>query len=166
MASKQRSESQPPQNLGGRPSALKPGHFALCTKSWQSTRRRAWQKLPMSLIAVAACVSAQRQSGTLRAQGIIRLRATRRVSPTADKVPRKTPKWHSSIQISPVGRVATGQFSATESSYSTVSEARDRAFRIARFVIDDRPDAAAIGDKDLSRNNRLEDIAVGCCRSA
>ncbi len=37
---------------------------------------------------------------------------------------RKTPKWHSSTQISPVGRVATEPCFTTEPSYSTVSEAR------------------------------------------
>jgi hypothetical protein len=63
---------------------------------------------------------------------------------------RKTPKWHSSIQISLIGRAATEPCFTTEPSYSTVSEARDRAFRIARFVIDERPDAAAIGDNDFS----------------
>jgi hypothetical protein len=30
-----------------------------------------------------------------------------------------------------------------------VSEARNRAIRIARFVIDERPNAAPIGDDDL-----------------
>lgn len=62
---------------------------------------------------------------------------------------RKTPQWHSFIQISLVGRAPTGPCFATEPSYSTVSEARDRAFRIARFFIDERPDAAAIADSDL-----------------
>jgi hypothetical protein len=63
----------------------------------------------------------------------------------------KTPKWHSFIQISLIGRAATGPCFTTEPAYSTVSEARDRAFRIARFCIDERPDATAIGDNDLSR---------------
>jgi hypothetical protein len=61
----------------------------------------------------------------------------------------KTPKWHSSIQISPVGRAATEPCFTTEPSYGTVSEARNRAIRIARFVIDERPNAAPIGDDDL-----------------
>lgn len=63
---------------------------------------------------------------------------------------RKTPKWHSSIRISLTGRAATEPCFTTEPSYGTVSEARNRAFRIARFVIDERPDAAAIGDNELS----------------
>jgi hypothetical protein len=63
---------------------------------------------------------------------------------------RMAPKWHSSIQISPVGKVATEPCFTTEPSYSTVSEARDRAIRLARFVIDERPDAAALGDNDIS----------------
>jgi hypothetical protein len=62
---------------------------------------------------------------------------------------RKTPKWHSSIRISPVGRVATEPCFTTEPSYGTVSEARNRAIRIARFVIDERPNAAPIGEDDL-----------------
>jgi hypothetical protein len=67
---------------------------------------------------------------------------------------RKTPKWHSSIQISPVGGAATEPCFTTEPSYSTVSEARNRAIRIARFVIDERPNAAPIGDDDLLEEER------------
>jgi hypothetical protein len=63
---------------------------------------------------------------------------------------RKTPKWHSSIQISLIGKVVTEPCFTTEPAYSTVSEARNRAIRIARFVIDERPNAAPIGDDDLS----------------
>lgn len=65
---------------------------------------------------------------------------------------RKTPKWHSSIQICPIGRAATKSCFTTEPSYSTVSEARDRAIRIAKFVIDERPNVAAISDNDLSED--------------
>jgi len=62
---------------------------------------------------------------------------------------RKTPKWHSSIQISPIGKAAAELCFTTEPSYSTVGEERNRAIRIARFVIDERPHAAPIGDNDL-----------------
>ena len=62
---------------------------------------------------------------------------------------RKTPKWHSSIQISPVGKAVTKPCFTIEPTYSTVSEARNRAIRVARFVIDGRPDAATIGANDL-----------------
>lgn len=63
---------------------------------------------------------------------------------------RKTPKWHSSIQISRIGAVAMAPCFTTEPSTNTVGEARDQAIRIARFFIDERSDAAAIGDNDLS----------------
>jgi hypothetical protein len=63
---------------------------------------------------------------------------------------RKTPKWYSSIQISPVGKKVAEPCFTTEPAYSTVSEARNRAIRIARFVIDERPNAAPIGGDDLS----------------
>jgi hypothetical protein len=62
---------------------------------------------------------------------------------------RKTPQWHASIQISLVGKRVTEPCFSTDPSYGTVSEARDRAIRIARFVIDERPNAAPIGDNDL-----------------
>lgn len=62
---------------------------------------------------------------------------------------RKTPKWHSSIQISPVGKRATEPCFTIEPAYGTVSDARIRAIRIARFVIDERPNDAPIGDDDL-----------------
>jgi hypothetical protein len=63
---------------------------------------------------------------------------------------RKTPKWHSSIQISPIGKAVKEPCFTTEPAYSTVSEARNQAIRIARLVIDERPNAAPIGENDLS----------------
>jgi hypothetical protein len=62
---------------------------------------------------------------------------------------RKTPKWHSSIQISLIGKAATEACFTTEPAYGTVSEARNRSIRMARFVIDERPNAGPIGDDDL-----------------
>jgi hypothetical protein len=63
---------------------------------------------------------------------------------------RKTPKWHSSIQINLIGKAPTAPCFTTEPSASTVSGARDRAIRIARFIIDERPDAGPVGGDDLS----------------
>lgn len=63
---------------------------------------------------------------------------------------RKTPKWHSCIQISLIGKVVTEPCFTTEPSYSTISEARSQAIRIARFIIDERPNAKSIGVNDLS----------------
>jgi hypothetical protein len=63
---------------------------------------------------------------------------------------RKTPKWHSSIQISRIGKAPTEPCFTTEPSDSTVSGARDRAIRTARVIIDERPDAAPVGGGDLS----------------
>jgi hypothetical protein len=68
---------------------------------------------------------------------------------------RKTPKWHSSIQISPIGKAAADPCITTEPLHGTVSEARNRAIHIARFIIDERPNAAPIGDNDLSEGNLL-----------
>lgn len=62
---------------------------------------------------------------------------------------RKTAQWHSLIQISVAGKAAAEPCFATEPSYGTVSEARDRAIRIARFLIDERPNVAPVGDDDL-----------------
>ncbi|CAN7353417.1 hypothetical protein [Massilia sp. LjRoot122] len=61
----------------------------------------------------------------------------------------KTPKWHSSIQINLVGRAVTEPCFTTDPGCSTVSEARILAVRIAKFVIDGRPNAASVGDDDL-----------------
>jgi hypothetical protein len=62
---------------------------------------------------------------------------------------RKTPKWHSSIQISPIGKAVTEPCFTIEPACGSVSDARNRAIRIARFVIDERPNVAPIGDDDL-----------------
>lgn len=61
----------------------------------------------------------------------------------------KTPKWHSSIQLHFVGNAVPEPCFTTKPRTSTVGEARILAIRIARTVIDRRPNAAPIGDNDL-----------------
>jgi len=65
---------------------------------------------------------------------------------------RKCAKWHSSIQIGLVGRTAPEPRFASEPVDSTPGEARERAVRIAKSIIDDRPDALPVSDDDLSED--------------
>jgi len=90
MVSKQRSESQPQANLGGRPSALKPEHIAALHEIVAEHAQASLEEIADELdrrCGLRVCTATIRH--TLRAQGIVRLKATRRVSPTADKGPKR-----------------------------------------------------------------------------
>jgi len=90
MATKQRSEPQPAANPGGRPSALKPEHIAalheIVTEYAQASLDEIADELDRRC-SVRVCTATIRRA--LRAQGIVRLKATRRVSQTADKGPKR-----------------------------------------------------------------------------
>ncbi len=90
MASKQRSESQPLANLGGRPSALKLEHIAALHDIVAEHAQASLEEIADELdrrCGLRVCIARIRRA--LRAQGIVRLKATRRVSPTADKGPKR-----------------------------------------------------------------------------
>lgn len=90
MATKQRSESQPLVNLGGRPSALKNEHIAALHEIVAEHAQASLEEIADELdrrCGLRVCTATIRR--TLRAQGIVRLKATRRVSPTADKGPKR-----------------------------------------------------------------------------
>ena len=61
----------------------------------------------------------------------------------------KLTEWHSSIYIQPVCTPLAHRHFTVEPSLGTVSEARERAIRIARFVIDGFPGAPPVVDTDL-----------------
>jgi len=90
MATKQHSEPQPPANAGGRPSALKPEHIAALHEIVAEHAQASLEEIADELnrrCGLRVCTATIRR--TLRAQGIVRLKATRRVSPTADKGPKR-----------------------------------------------------------------------------
>lgn len=61
----------------------------LCMKSLQSMHRSAWRNLSMSWIVAAACVCTATIRRAFRAQGIVRLKATRQISPMANEDPKR-----------------------------------------------------------------------------
>jgi len=63
---------------------------------------------------------------------------------------RKRPQWHSSIQISPTGKWSPEPSFMTEPLDTTLSEARERAVRVAMAIIDKRPGAIPVSATDLS----------------
>jgi hypothetical protein len=65
---------------------------------------------------------------------------------------RKLAKWHSSIQIGPIGWPLAEPSFTTEPSDRSPSEARERACRIAMSIIDGRPGSAPISVGDLGRD--------------
>lgn len=82
MATKQRSEPQPP--------ALKPEHIAALHEIVAEHAQASLEEIADELDhrrGLRVCTATIRR--TLRAQGIVRLKATRRVSPTADKGPKR-----------------------------------------------------------------------------
>jgi putative transposase len=89
MATKDRSDSQPPTNLGGRPSALNAEHIAalhdIVSEHAQASLAEIGNELERRC-GVHVCEATIRRA--LRAEGIVRLKAKRRVFPTADKGPR------------------------------------------------------------------------------
>lgn len=89
MAAKHYSDSQPPTNSGGRPSALKPEHIAALHDIISEHAQASLDEIANELdrrCGVRVCTATIRRA--LRAQGIVRFKATRRVSPTADKGPK------------------------------------------------------------------------------
>jgi transposase len=90
MATKDRSDSQPPTNLGGRPSALNAEHIAalhdIVSEHAQASLAEIGNELERRC-GVHVCEATIRRA--LRAEGIVRLKAKRRVFPTADKGPRR-----------------------------------------------------------------------------
>ncbi len=90
MASKQRSEPRPPANPGGRPPALKPEHIAALHEIVAEHAQARLEEIADELDrrrGLRVCPATIRR--TLRTQGIVRLKSTRRVSPTADKGPKR-----------------------------------------------------------------------------
>lgn len=81
MATEQRSDSQPRANPGGRPSALKPEHIAVLHEIVTEHAHASLEEIADELdrrCGVRVCTATIRRA--LRAQGIVRLKATRRVS--------------------------------------------------------------------------------------
>ncbi|WP_075790650.1 IS5 family transposase [Massilia putida] len=90
MASKQQSDPSSPANLGGRPSALKPEHIAALHGIVLEHAQASLDEIADELdrrCGVRVCTATIRRA--LRAEGIVRLKAARRVSPTADKGPKR-----------------------------------------------------------------------------
>lgn len=90
MATKQHSMPQPPANPGGRPSALKPEHIVALHEIVAEHAQASLEEIANELdrrCGLRVCTATIRR--TLRAQGIVRLKAKRRVSPTADKGPKR-----------------------------------------------------------------------------
>ena len=90
MASKQLSESQPLVNLGGRPSALEPEHIAALQEIVAEHAQASVEEIADELDRrCGLCVCTATIQRTSRAHGIVRLKATRQVSPIADKGPKR-----------------------------------------------------------------------------
>lgn len=92
MASKQQSDPRSPANPGGRPSALKPGHIAALHGVVLEHAQASLDKIADELdrrCGVRVCTATIRIRRALRAEGIVRLKAARRVSPPADKEPKR-----------------------------------------------------------------------------
>jgi len=90
MASKQQADPRPPANPGGRPSALKPEHVASLRVIVSEHAQASLDEIADELdrrCGVRVCTATIRR--TLRAEGIVRLKAARRVSSTADKGPKR-----------------------------------------------------------------------------
>lgn len=90
MATEDRSDSQPPPNLGGRPSALKAEHIAALHEIVSEHAQASLAEIGSELerrCGVHVCEATIRR--VLRAEGIVRLKAKRRVYPTADKGPKR-----------------------------------------------------------------------------
>lgn len=86
MATKHLPDAQPLANLGGRPPALKPGHIAVLHDIVAECAQASLQEIADELYhrcGVRVCEATVRRA--LRAQGIVRLKPTRRVYATAPK---------------------------------------------------------------------------------
>lgn len=89
MATKQRSDSQLPANPGGRPSALKPEHIEALHEIVAEYAQASLEEIADELDRLCELRYAATIRRALRVQGIVRLKATRRVSLTADKRPKR-----------------------------------------------------------------------------
>jgi putative transposase len=90
MATKDRSDSQPLVNLGGRPSALNAEHIAALHEIVSGHAQASLAEIAGELerrCGVHVCEATIRRA--LRAEGIVRLKTKRRVYPTADKGPKR-----------------------------------------------------------------------------
>lgn len=86
MATKGLPDSQPQPNLGGRPPALKPEHIAALHDIVAERAQASLQEIADELYhrcGVRVCEATVRRA--LRAQGVVRLKPTRRVRATAPK---------------------------------------------------------------------------------
>jgi transposase len=86
MAAKHPPDSKPPANLGGRPPALKPEHLAALHDIVAERAQASLHEIADELYhrcGVRVCEATVRRA--LRAQGIVRLKPTRRVNATAPK---------------------------------------------------------------------------------
>ncbi|MFC5477770.1 hypothetical protein [Massilia suwonensis] len=90
MVTKDRSNSQPPTNLGGRPLALNSEHIAVLHEIVSDHAQASLVEIAGELerrCGLHVCDATIRRA--LRAERIVRLKAKRRVSPTADKGPKR-----------------------------------------------------------------------------
>lgn len=90
MATKARSDSQPPAHLGGRPSALNSEHIAALHDIMAEHAQASLAEIAGELerrYGIHVCEATIRRA--LRAEGIVRLQAKRRVSPAVDKGPKR-----------------------------------------------------------------------------
>lgn len=90
MATKQQSSSQPPTPTSGRPVALKAEHVAVLRAIVTEHAQASLEDIANELdrrCGLRVCTATIRRA--LRVHGIVRLKATRRVFPTADKGPKR-----------------------------------------------------------------------------
>jgi putative transposase len=90
MATKDRSDSRRPANLGGRPSALNAEHIAALHDIVAEHAQASLAEIAGELErrrGVHVCEATIRRA--LRPEGIVRLKAKRRVYPTVDKGPKR-----------------------------------------------------------------------------
>jgi transposase len=90
MATKDRSDSQPPLNLGGRPSVLKSKHISALHEIVSEHAQASLTEIASKLegrCGVHVCEATIRRA--LRAKGIERIKVKRQVYPTADKGPKR-----------------------------------------------------------------------------
>lgn len=90
MATKDQCASQPPVSVGGRPLALNSEHIAALHEIVSEHAQASLAEIASELerrCGVHVCEATIRRA--LRAQGIVRVKAKRRVYPTADKGPKR-----------------------------------------------------------------------------
>lgn len=90
MGTKQRTDPNAPVDHGGRPSALNSEHLVVLHEIVAEHAQASLEEIANDLerrCGVRVCTATIRRA--LRAEGIVRLKAKRRVSPTADKGPKR-----------------------------------------------------------------------------